>query len=266
MEWLYLLLSSSGGGSSDFGFFIIFLGVSDIDVIGEDGLNTSLTGGVLGKHDLDLNTHNTLLEGDVSDGNIQEIELGLTGTDHVSLLELHALSSLLSQFTGDDNFTTSSTFLNDVSDDRDGSHSDGDTLEELELDDFSLGSSAHTLLEDGGNLKINGIGGISESLLDQRGKFSDLLAFLTEDVLDLSSLDSDFSLDGGNSDFDTSITSGGQSSGKESVEFSVEDTIGNELLLLVHGSDLSLSVHGYGLSFCGNLMMRIFIILINAPK
>ena len=60
--------------------------------------------------------------------------------------------------------------------------------------------------------------------------------------------------------------SGGQSSGKESVEFSVENTVSNELLLLVHGSDLSLSVHGKGLSFCGNLMMRIFIILINAPK
>jgi len=236
------LVSSGSGGRSDFGF-VFDLGFSDFNDIGKDSLDTSSTSGVVGKHDLDLNTHNTLLESDVSDGDVQEIELGLTGTDHISLLELHGLSSLLSELTGDDDLTTSSTFLDDVSDDRDSSHSDGDTLEELELNNFSLSGSAHTLLEDGGDLKINGIGSITESLLDEGSKFSDLETILSEDFLDLSSLDSDFSLNGGNSDFDTGITSGGQSSGKESVEFGVEDTIGNELLLLVHLLDFISSFH-----------------------
>ena len=199
----YLLVSSSSGGSSDFGFVVVGLGFSDFDDIGKVSLDTSSTSGVLGKHDLYLNTHNTLLESNVSNGNIQEVELGLTGTDHISLLELHGLSSLLSELTGDDDLTTSSTFLYDVSNDRDGIHSDGDTLEELELNNFSLSRSAHTLLEDTGDLKVDGILGISESLLDEGSKFSDLKTILTEDFLDLSSLDSDFSLNGGNSDFNT---------------------------------------------------------------
>ena len=43
-----------------------------------------------GKHNLDLNTHDSLFEEDVSDGVVDEIVFWLTGTDHETVFELHS--------------------------------------------------------------------------------------------------------------------------------------------------------------------------------
>jgi len=185
---------------------IIVLGVSDFDNIGERVSDTEFTGGIMRQHDSDLNTHNTLLETNVSNGGIDVVNSGLTRVNHISGLVFHGLGSLLSQFTRDDDFTTSSTFLKDVSHDGGGSHSDRDTLQELELHEFSLSGGAHSLLGNAGDLEFNGVLFISESLLDQRGEFSDSKTILSKNFRDLGGLDYDFSLDGSNSDFDTSIT------------------------------------------------------------
>jgi hypothetical protein len=204
---LDLLLSLA---SSNFGLIFILLRISDFDNIGEWVSNTEFTGRIIGQHDSDLDTHNTLLETDVSDGNIHIVKSGLTRVNHISGLIFHGLSSLLSELTRDNDFTTSGTFLEDVSHDGSGSHSNWNTLQELEFHEFSLSSSAHTLLSDAGDLKFNGISFISESLLDQRGEFSDSETILTKNLGDLGGLNSDFSLDWGNSDFDTSITLEGE--------------------------------------------------------
>jgi len=81
--------------SSDFLLVFVSLGVVDDDVIGDGDFNSVLSLGVVGLHDLYLDSHDSLLEEDVSDGDVDEVQLRLSGADHVSLLELHGLGSLL---------------------------------------------------------------------------------------------------------------------------------------------------------------------------
>ena len=50
---------------------------------------------VVWQHDLDGDSHDSLLEEDVSDCGIQIVDSRLTSVDHESLSELHGLGSLL---------------------------------------------------------------------------------------------------------------------------------------------------------------------------
>lgn len=192
--------------TSSFFFFVVVLWLSDFNSIRERSLDTESTSGVVVEHDSDLNTHNTLLEENVSDGFVHVVKSGLTSGNKVSLFVFHTLGSLLSELSGDDDFTTLGTVLKDTLNDGVGTHSDGNTGEELELKRFSLGSSADTLSLDLVNQEFNGILGVVETLLDEGGKFSDLETFGTDDFVNLGGLDSDLSLDGGNSDFNTGVT------------------------------------------------------------
>lgn len=230
--------------TSSFFFFVVVLWLSDFNSIRERSLDTESTSGVVVEHDSDLNTHNTLLEENVSNSFVHVVKSGLTSGNKVSLFVLHTLGSLLSELSGDDDFTTLGTVLKDTLNDGVGTHSDGNTGEELELKRFSLGSSADTLSLDLVDQEFNGILGVVETLLDEGGKFSDLETFGTNDFVNLGGLDSDLSLDGGNSDFNTGVTletyckqkglgnviySSGEGSGKELMKFGVEDTVSNEL-------------------------------------
>jgi len=69
-----------------------------------------------------------------------------------------------------------------------------------------LGSGAETLSLNLVDEEFNGVLGVVESLLDEGGEFSDLVTVGTNDFLDLGGLDSDFSLDWSDSDFNTSVT------------------------------------------------------------
>jgi len=64
--------------SSDFLLVFVSLGVVDDDVIGDRDFNSVLALGVVGLHDLYLDSHDSLLEEDVSDGDVDEVQLGLT--------------------------------------------------------------------------------------------------------------------------------------------------------------------------------------------
>jgi len=218
---------------SDFLFLVVFLGVVDDDVIGDGVLDSGSASGVEGQHNFDLNSHNSLLEEDVSGGDVQIVDLRLTGADHVTLLEFHGLRSLLLQLSGDDNLATFRLILHHSLDDAVGGQSEGNILKELELEGFDLGGGAETLVLDSLDGELNGVLGVVESLLDQEGQFSDLSAFQTNDVLSLGGLDSNFGLDGGNSDLNTGVTSGLEGLAQEGVEFGLEDTIGDEFLLFV---------------------------------
>jgi hypothetical protein len=96
------------------GFFfirlVVNLGVIDDDDIGHGDGATLLSCGVIGQHDLDLDSHDSLLEEHMSNSRVDIIVLGLTSGDHVTLFELHALSSLLSELSRDDHFTTFTSF------------------------------------------------------------------------------------------------------------------------------------------------------------
>jgi len=123
---LLVFLVVAVDGVSEISGIIFLLGVVDGDVI-RNWVGWSVgTSWVVGEHDLDLASHNSLLEEDVSDGDIQVIQLGLSSADHISLLELHGLGSLLSHLSGDDDLTSSGTtsVLHDGLDDGLSSHSD----------------------------------------------------------------------------------------------------------------------------------------------
>lgn len=230
-------------GVSDFLFFLN-LGFVDGDFIGEKHGATVLSGGVVGKHDLHKDTHDTLFEEHVSDGFIDVVHTGLTGVHHISLLELDALGTLLLKFSTDNHGATSGTFHHDTTDDGVGGHTDGHLVEELDLAGLSLGGSAQALILDLDDIEFDGVLGVVETLLNQRGEFTDLTSINTQHFLGLGGLDTDFGLDGGLSDFNTGVTGSGQRLGQEGVEFGMEDTIGNEFLLLVdHTGGAGLGSH-----------------------
>ena len=81
-----MLLVDNGG--SDF-FFFLDLGLVDGDFIGEEDGASVLSGGVIEKHDLDKNTHNSLFEEHVSHGGVNVVHSGLSGVHHISLLKFH---------------------------------------------------------------------------------------------------------------------------------------------------------------------------------
>ena len=62
-----------------------------------DSFNTTeFSSWVIWFHDLNFNTHDTLLEENMSDTNVNEVSNWLTSTDHVTGFEFHGLGSLLS--------------------------------------------------------------------------------------------------------------------------------------------------------------------------
>jgi hypothetical protein len=78
----------------------LVLGLVDLDCVGHDLF--VLAEGLFGVlHDLDLHTEDTLSEFDVSASDVDELELGLTGGDDVTMLVLLGLCSLASDLTGD---------------------------------------------------------------------------------------------------------------------------------------------------------------------
>ena len=87
---------------------VLLLGLVDLNNVGHDFsvlANSNLS--VL--HDLDLDSEDTLAELDVADGNIDELELGLTGGDDVALLVLLGLCALATDLSGDDDLATDGT-------------------------------------------------------------------------------------------------------------------------------------------------------------
>jgi hypothetical protein len=252
-------------GSSDFLFFLLSLRLGNNDVIGDRSLDTELLGWIrfVRKHNLYLNTHNSLLEENVSNCNIDVIILGLTSADHVSLLEFHGLGSLLLEFTRDDNFATLGTILNNWFNDVVGSKSEWHILEQFVVHSFNLSRSAETLVLNGIGENLDLVVSNLESLLDELSEFLVFLAFNTNNLFGLSGLDSNFSLNLGSSDFNTSVTSILKGFGEETVQFCVEDTVCDELLLLV--DLLILGVHDDLFFFTWIKLFLIFLFQSDSP-
>ena len=189
------------------------------------------------KHDSDSDTDHSLLEPNVSDGLVDEHGSWVAGGDDVALLVLHDTGSLLSQLTGDDDFATVGlTVSHDGVDGPHGAESDGKSFEEtgLEVLDLSGGGEASVLdwVDDDLQLAL----WESESLLEEHG---DLVEFSVADssVVGSDDLWEDHGLHLGGLDGDTTVSIAGQSLAQELVDFSVKDSVRDELLLLV---DLSI--------------------------
>ena len=137
-----LLVRDDGGGD----VVVLILGLEDLDEIWHDLGNVSdLDLGTL--HNLDLESDNTLSEFDGSDGDVDEIVLGLTGGDLVTLSVLLGLGTLSTDLSGDDDFATNgTTSSHDSSENVVGGKSDWGSSEELVLEGLNVGGGAEGLL------------------------------------------------------------------------------------------------------------------------
>ncbi len=133
------MLSGDGLGSD---VVVLVLGLGDLDDVGHD--LSELADGELGVlHDLNLAAEDTLAELDVANGNVNELQLGLTSGDDVALLVLLGLGSLATDLTGDDDLAADGTTAShDGSEDVVGSKTDRGTTQELVLEVLSLGGGA----------------------------------------------------------------------------------------------------------------------------
>lgn len=149
------------------------------------------------------------------------------------MLEFHGLGSLLSELAGDDDFATFGFVLHDGFDDGGGGHTDWETGQEFESEILGLGGGAETSISDTLNLDFDTVLLVTESLFDELGQFTDTSTVVTDDGIGFGGVDVDFGLGGEDTDFDSGVAGFLQGSGEELVQFSVENTIGNELLLFV---------------------------------
>ena len=115
------------------------LGLVNGDDIGKELLGTNSALGIGSLHDLHLGTEHTLLHQHVAHGLVDEFLAGVTRLDHVTLLELHRVRTLLAQLTGDDDLATLGTGLERAADHSVSSTTHGKTSQQLVLQGLHLG-------------------------------------------------------------------------------------------------------------------------------
>ena len=139
------LLLLDVGGDVGLNVSVVILGLEDLDAIGHD-LLVGADADLDTLHDLDLKTEDTLAEFDVTDGNVDEVVLGLTSGDLVTSIVLLGLGTLTSDLTRDDNLTTGgTTTAHDGSHDVVGGHTDGGTVKQLVLKGLDVGGGGEFL-------------------------------------------------------------------------------------------------------------------------
>ena len=223
--------------------WVLLLWLDDVDEIWHDLL--VLADADLGAlHNLDSETEDSLTELDGTDGLVDEIVLWLTSGDLVTHGVLLGLGTLSTDLTGDDDFATDgTTTAHDGSEDVVGGKTDWGSAQELVLEGLDVGSSAEVLVVwEGLDGEVNLVGLVVEvvSLLNEGLDLLDLTGLLLEEVSGLGASDTDLSSGGGEADLNSGVSVNSEGSGEELVELSLEDSIGDELLLGVHlSSDLS---------------------------
>jgi hypothetical protein len=160
---------------------------------------------------------------------VDEVLCWLTRVDHETVGELHALGTSSTQLSGYDNLATLSTTLHDESEDTIACSANRQTVEELVSEGLALCDSGETTVLDLGGVEGDGVLGELESLLDEGGEFADSSSLLAENFLGVGCADDDVGDGGGDSNFNTRVSFLSQLALEELVQFSVEDTIGDEL-------------------------------------
>jgi len=216
---------------------VLLLGLEDLDDIGHN-LLVSTDADLNTLHDLDLEAEDTLTEFDVTDGNVDEVVLGLTSGDLVTSGVLLGLSALTTDLTGDHNLATSSvTTAHDGTHNVVGGHTDGGAVKELVLKVLNVGGGGQVLVvREGLDGELDLVVFIIEvvSLLDEGLDLLDLTGVLVEQVLALGSTDTDLGGHVGGADLDTSVTFHTEGTGEELVKLSLEDSVSDELSLGVN--------------------------------
>ena len=211
----------------------------DLDEIWHDlGCLASLT--LERHHDLNLETKHTLSHVDVTHGNVDELLLWLTSGDQVTRAVFLGLGSLTSDLTTDNDGAANGTSSHDVTHDVVDSHTDWRSVEEFELEDLALelrveGSVVIEWLDNDLDLVVLVVEVVS--LLNDRLDLSDLSGTVLDESIGVGNSHSDLSGHRGSSDLNAGEALLLEHSLKKSVDLSVEDTIGHELLLGIKLSD-----------------------------
>merc|ERR1712066_1025529 len=178
---------------------------------------------------LDFDSQNTLSEEDVSDGgvNVSKTFGWETGVDHHTVGEFHTLGSLSSDFTGDDDFTTSSALFHDESENTVGGSSDSKTSQEFVSERFGLSDSGETSVGNSFDVQVDLTLFVSPSFVNDSGQFPDSSGFFSQNLTWSGSDDDNFA-SFRFSDNNSRVSILSQFSFEEFVQFSFEKTVSDE--------------------------------------
>lgn len=211
-------------------------------------------------HDLHLHSQHTLLDEDVTHSHIDELLAGVTGLDHVSLLELHGVGTLLTQLSRHNDLAALGSSLQSAADHSVRGTTHGQTSQKLVLESLGLNLRAQAALHHALSVQNDVVLVEAEStsytstpplpLLDQGRQLVDATGVLTNDLLGSGGTDDDLRLHGGLAHADSGVADLSQLAVEELegskpdwdiylVELGVEHSIGHTLVLLAH----SLSRH-----------------------
>ena len=211
---------------------VVFLWLNNADDIRLRAAGSSDSSRVVIKHNGDLNTEDTLAKEDVADGLVHIVCGGGTGLDHVTIDELHGLGTLSTELTRHNDFTTLGSAVHDEAQHTVARTTDSQTHHELVTKRLRLGNSAESTVLHTASVEFDATLREAESLLNDSGELADAGGLLAKDVLGAGGLDDDLSACRGNTDLHSGIVIFRQLTSQELVEFSVEDTISNELAFL----------------------------------
>ena len=167
---------------------------------------THLSLGVVGLHDLDLDTKDTLTEENVTDGVVDKVAVGLTGVDHETVGELHRLCTGSTQLAGNNDLATLGARLHDEAEDTVASAAHGKTTEELVAERLGLGDGGKTTVLDLLSVELERVLGELETLLDQSLELADTTSLVTEDLLGVGGADDDLGTGVGDTDLTARVT------------------------------------------------------------
>jgi len=210
----------------------LVLGLDDGDVVGERSLGSGFARRIVGQHDFHLDAQNSLTQEDVSDGGVDVLLGGVAAVNHQTIDELHRLGSLTAKLAGNHHFASLGAGLHDKPEDAIAGATNGETADEFVAERLGLSDGAKTAGRNLLGVELDCAIGIVEPLLDDRSEFANALAFVTQHILSPSRQDDDLRARRSHAHLDATVSVFRELTSEELVEFSLEDSILDELSLL----------------------------------
>lgn len=135
--------------------------------------------------------------------------------DHETIGKLHCLCTGSTELSRDDDLATLCARLHDESEYTVGSSSDSETTEQLVLQGLALSDGRQSSVLDLLGIELYGSFCKLESLLNQRGEFTDAATLLSEDLLGVGSTDDDLGSGVGDADLAARVALVGELAGEE---------------------------------------------------
>lgn len=227
LSLLGLLLGGGGGGlnlgrgdvlvDGVDGDLRLGLGLDEGDLVGEGVGGAHAALGVVGAHDLDLDTKDTLTEEDVTDGVVDEVDRGLTGVDEETVGELHGLGTGSTELTRDNDLATLGARLHNVTEDTVARTAHGKATKELVAEGLGLGDGGETTVLDLLGVELKRVLGEAETLLDESLELTDAAALVTKNLLGVGGTDDDLGARVGDADLTSGVALLGELASAEAL-------------------------------------------------